>query len=371
VSAEAQRLLEELGQALEALLLAGTTTASSATQRTLTAAFEAASKARFLRLGATLRLVLEELKRFDSAPERFSGARLAFFVDRAWLLAQATRRALAAGDTAALERLNASPTQVRAESLTVATLGVQRRYVPGAFSAFEFRLRLLDAAPLADGRVLDRGTPLVYGMVFPATAGGQLPPEAMLALPQKQGYRPAELLEGKALTITPALLGGSPLRLALLPDSRVTTGVAVTDWRTLAPRDPAHWRARVAAYRPDPLELPIEFADELLLEDWTLLGDFAPSTVPGREAEREAPLAALGCRFTLRIDAEPATLAQRLQAVNGAQALYAAVHLEYGRQVLTPLALLGESPEYPGLDPTKFNRTTLVRALHASVVSQK
>jgi hypothetical protein len=366
VSAEAQRLLEELGRTLEGLLLAGTTTASAATQRTLTAAFEAASQARFLRLGATLRLVLEELKRFDSAPERFSGARLAFFVDRAWLLAQATRRALEAGDPAALAKLNASPAQVRAESLMVATLGVQRRHVPGAFSAFEFRLRLTAPAVLADGRRLERGTPLIYALVFPASAEGTLPPEAMLSLPQKQCFRPTELLEGKAVTLTSALLGGAPLRLTLTPDSRVTTGAAVTDWHALAPRDPADWRARIAAYRPDPLELPIEFADELLLGDWQLAGDFAPCQLPGRERELEAPLSALGCRFALRIDAER-VLAERLRTVDGRSlALYAGVHLEYGRQVLTPLALLGDAPEYPGLDPKKFNRTTLVRALHAS-----
>ncbi len=358
------QLLDGIGNALEELLLAGTTTASQATQRSLAAAFEEASRARFLRLGSTLRLVLEELKRFDGAPERFSGARLAFFVDRAWLLARATARALADGDGAALERLNAAPPQLRCESLQVATLGVHRRHVPGAFSAFEFRLRVAAPARLADGRTLAVGTPLVYALVFPAAADAKVPPEAMLALPQKQGFRPSELLDRKLATISAAQLGGGPpLRVTLLPESRIEFGAAASDWHTLAACDPDTWRARIAAHRPDPLELAVEFADELLLPQWRLAGEFAPCEAPGRESELEAPLDALGCRFALRVDAAQPALAQQLAASSGS-ALYAGVHLEHGRQVLTPLALLGEAPEYLGIDPKKFDRAALVRALN-------
>lgn len=365
MSAAPLQLLDSVASALEELLLAGTTTASQATQRTLAAAFEEASRARFLRLGSTLRLVLEELKRFDAAPERFSGTRLAFFVDRAWLLARATAQALANGDGAALARLNAAPVQVRCQSLQVATLGVHRRHVPGAFSAFEFRLRLAAPALLGDGRTLARGTPLAYALVFPAQADAKVPPEAMLALPQKQGFRPSELLDRKLATISAALLGGGPpLRIALLPESRIEFGAPVDDWSALATCDVDGWRARIAAHRPDPLELAVEFADELLLTDWRLTGEFAPCEVPGRENELEAPLAALGCTFALRIDAAQPALAQRLSAASGS-ALYAGVHLEYGRQVLTPLALLGEAPEYLGIDPKKFDRAALVRALNA------
>lgn len=113
-------LLDEVAAAIEALLLGGTTTASEATQRTLAAAFEEASRARFLRLGSTLRIVIEELKRLDSAPERFSGSRLAFFLDRAWLLASATRKALTDQDAGALQRITALPANEPVAALAVA-----------------------------------------------------------------------------------------------------------------------------------------------------------------------------------------------------------------------------------------------------------
>ena len=71
-------LLGRTAEAIEDLLLSGATTASEATGRTLSAAFEQASKAGFLRLGSTLRILVEELRRLwqeglHSGPSRFAG----------------------------------------------------------------------------------------------------------------------------------------------------------------------------------------------------------------------------------------------------------------------------------------------------------
>lgn len=359
-------LLDEVAGAIEALLLGGTTTASAATQRTLSAAFEEASRARFLRLGSTLRIVIEELKRLDSAPERFSGSRLAFFLDRAWLLASATRKALSDQDASALQRITALPANEPVAALAVATLGVHKRVVPGAFAAFEFRLRLTRPLTLAGGATLARGTPLLWSMVFPLRADLAVPPEAFLSLQQKQGFRPTDFLDRREILITQVQLSSAPpYRMTLLPETRVTQGEAVSDWTSLAHWDLPGWLAQLRAHRPDPLELAVELGSEALLPDWRIDGEFAPSAVPGREAsEREAEISALGCRFRLRIDAGESALEQRLVAASGQCALMANVHVEYGRQVLMPLALIDSAPEYPTLDPKKFDKAALVRALN-------
>jgi len=367
VSADVRQLalLDEVAAAIESLLLGGTTTASQATQRTLTAAFEEASRARFLRLGSTLRILIEELKRLDAAPERFSGSRLAFFLDRAWLLASATRQALLAGDAAALQRISALPASEPVAALEVATLGVHKRVMPGAFAAFEFRLRLAAPLTLAE-TALAVGTPLLWSLVLPLRAGLEIPPEAFLALPQKQGFRPTEFLDKRRLLIANAqLASAAPHRLTLTPESRVTLGPAVDDWSALAGWDAADWLARLEAHRPDPLELAVELASEVHLPEWRIDGEFAASSLPGRElSEREAEVQAAGCRYRLRIDASDSALEQRLIAASGHCGLIAALHIEFGRQVLMPLALLDREPEYITLDPKKFDKAALVRALN-------
>lgn len=368
MSADARQLalLDEVAAAIESLLLGGTTTASEATQRTLGAAFEEASRARFLRLGSTLRIVIEELKRLDSAPERFSGSRLAFFLDRAWLLARATHQALLDGDAVALQRMTALPASEAIAALEVATLGVHKRVLPGAFAAFEFRLRLTRPLTQASGELLGAGTPLLWSLVFPLRKEQAVPPEAFLSLQQKQGFRPVDFLEKRSLAIVDAqLTSAPPYRLTLTPQTRVTLAEAVADWNALARWDPASWLARLQAHRPDPLELAVELNCEALLSDWRIDGGFAPSPLPGREAsEREAEVCAQGCRFRLRIDAGESALEQRLVAASGQCALFAHLHIEFGRQVLLPLALLDGVPEYLTLDARKFDRAALVRAMN-------
>ena len=80
-------LLTQTISVLEDLLLSGTTTASTATLRRLNLTLEQLAEARLLRLAAALRIVIEELKRIQGDPERFSASRYGLFVDRCWLLA--------------------------------------------------------------------------------------------------------------------------------------------------------------------------------------------------------------------------------------------------------------------------------------------
>lgn len=365
-----QALLNQVANAIEELLLSGTTTASDATARTLGMAFEQAAQAGLLRVGASLRIVLEELKRLNTDPERFSTSRLAFFLDRCWLLAKGTLEALQDNDQQDLVRLTA-PMQANAYGqLSVATAGVLKRHVPGAFSAFEFRLRLLQPAQAADGSCLAAGTALQWSFVVPAAAGHQFPAEAFLSMRQKQGFSPAQLLTNKAILIDECRVSrGETMRVNLGPNSKLTfTKEPVANWPQLLQWQPQQWLKKLRAHRPDPLELPNELSQEVLLNDWRLCGDFAPSTLPGRElSERSVELSAMNMRWRLRIDRGETELEQALRKAASSQpqpALYASTHVELGKAVLTPLSLLDGAPKYITIAKPEYDRAAMVRLLN-------
>lgn len=359
-------LLNRIAEAIEELLLSGTTTASESTGRTLSAAFEQASRAGFLRLGSTLRILVEELRRLQDDPQAFSGTRLAFFLDRAWLLARASAQAIESGDAEALRRLtSAGPPPQPLPSLEVACVGVLRRHVPGAFSAFEFRLRLLAEARSASGSVLPAGSALAWSLVVPARADQKIAPEAHLALTQKQGFMAGDLLKHQRIHIENAAF--SPGRLMLGPPSKLSFGDAVSDWQALIDWDPADWLRRLQEHRPDPLELPIEQAEEALLRDWSLLDDFAASGAAGRDPnERGATIEAFGMPWRIRVDGGNAHLEAAILSAAKTEprpALLASVHVEQGQAVLLPLSLIADKPDYCTIAPTHVGKAELVRAL--------
>jgi hypothetical protein len=189
-------LLDGLSKAVDELLMGGLTAASKSTVERLDVSFKEASRMKLLRLGSTLRIANEEIARFTAGSTQFSSRRLAFFLARAWLLASAMRRAIDANNREALNQLLATPATQPIEKLTLVTLGVSKRVVPGAFASFEFRLRTVGAAgPLADGEAL------IWSCVFPLRKDMDLPTEAFLHLPQKQKFKPSMLLERKSVEI--------------------------------------------------------------------------------------------------------------------------------------------------------------------------
>src|SRR5215468_10830874 len=120
-------LLDELCAAIEDLLLAGLTTASKSTVERLDVTFKEASRMKLLRLGSTLRIANEEFDRFTQGSPLFSARRFAFFLNRAWLLASAMRKAIDASDPEALNRLQSTPASQPVDKLCVVTLGVAKR----------------------------------------------------------------------------------------------------------------------------------------------------------------------------------------------------------------------------------------------------
>lgn len=358
--ADAQRLLgllDELGDEVERLLRGGMTTASAATRDKLDVTFREASRRGLLRLGGTLGQVSREIGRYVAQDEQFSARRLSLFIGRTWLLARGMARALRAGDAAGFERLAMDRRSEKVAELRAVTVGVVMKVVPGAFCAFDFRMRLLDEGV--------PGEPVAFTEMFPSKPGQQIPAEAFLVLPRPQQYKPRVLLDGGVITFRDVMLSRSAagLRVTLGKDSRVEAGKPFGGWSSLRAWDPAGALARVRAHEVDPLELPNELHEEVVLDAWQI-------GAPVAEAQRRVfPVQTGGLTLDgVAADGiEGATLRQNLQRMRkgqppvglgpGAAArggggkpsrkaplgrLFGVMHYETCRFVLQPLALLTE-----------------------------
>jgi hypothetical protein len=355
-------LLDELGKAVEELLMAGLTAASKSTVERLDVSFKEASRMKLLRLGSTLRIANEEISRFTAGSTQFSSRRLAFFLGRAWLLAAAMRRAIDANDEEALNGLLATPATQPVKKLAVVTLGVSKRVVPGAFASFEFRLRVVAAAgPLVDGE------PLIWSCVFPLRKDLDLPSEAFLHLPQKQKFKPSMLLEKKAVEVTQCAVSmqpGGAARLVLGEASTLTSRAEFGDWASLIRWDMGEAAARLERHRPTPMDLEIEFQEEVLISGWD----------PGELRETEEgydllPIETDNLPLEVRLDRGPSGVPLRdimgkIAAKKKRPPLYGVVHYESCRLVLQPLSALGEQGiEYLTVARDKINQAELVKAM--------
>jgi hypothetical protein len=351
-------LLEELGRAVEELLLAGLTAASKSTVERLDVSFKEASRMRLLRLGSTLRIANEEISRFTAGSQQFSPRRLAFFLGRAWLLASAMRKAIDADDEAGLSKLLVTPAAQPVEKVKVVTLGVAKRVVPGAFASFDFRFRALEPA----------GEPMLWSCVFPMRKDLDLPAEAFLHLPQKQKFRPSLLLEKNVVEITKLAItrqATGPTRITLNDASEVKAGAAYDDWRSHWRWDPKPAADRLAAHRPTPLDLEIELQEEVFLEAWE------PRTKEQTESDgyHLLPIDAAELRLEAKLDHGPSgvpvtKLMKELSAKKKRPPLFGVAHYESCRLMFQPLSVLGkEGPEYLTVSRDKISQAELVKAM--------
>ena len=363
-------LLSDLANAMEDLVLSGTTGASKASEEKLSVAFSEASRNGLLRLGSTLRIVLEELRRFSSDPPEQAGRdfapdRLSFFVGRAWILARAMANALEKGDEAAFDQLEQKSETRPVDGLRVVTLGVIRRVVPGAFAAFEMRLRPADDAT---AQCLPPG-PLVWSCVFPMKAELKVPVEAFLTLQQKQGFKPNAFLMKKVIEISQCQISlGSPTRVLLGPQSTVTTTDDFDEWGRFSHWDRAAFIERLETHTPSPLELPIELSAEAVLMDWTM----GPLEDPGQAHPRPYRVASLTADqvpYRMRIDLDAEDLAKHVvkaASSSARPALFGLVNVEFGHAIFTPMSLMRSSgPDYCSINTKKIDKAALVRALHS------
>jgi hypothetical protein len=353
-------LLDELGKAVEELLLAGLTVASTSTIERLDVTFKEASRMKLLRLGSTLRIANEEIARFTGGSPQFSARRLAFFLSRAWLLASAMRRAIDAGDHEALNRLQMAPTSQPVETLKFVTLGVAKRVVSGTFASFDFRLRAVG------GGIADNGS-LVWSCVFPLRKDLDLPTEAFLQLPQKQKFKPSILLEKKVIEVSKCAVSmqpGGTARLVLSEASTMTPREAFTQWRSLLSWDMAAAAERLERHRPTPMDLEIELQEEVFLSDWR----------PGEPLEMEEgydllPIETSFLPLEMRLDRGPSGVPVRGVMTKIAKKkrrppIYGLAHYESCRIVVQPLSALGKDGiEYLTVSPDKISQAELVKAM--------
>lgn len=364
VAADRQLLIRQLGElsgAVEEMLLSGLTTASEATRKTFDITFREASRLRLLRLASTLRQANEELGRYISKSTEFSAKRLAFFLNRAWLLARGLLRALQSNDDAELAKLMWTPSTTPVEKVDIVTLGVSKKVAKGAFCAFEFRLR--DVANTAEEA---RG--LSWSCVFPLKADNEVPAEAFLQLPQKQKFKASELLEPKIVTITKAMIAQDEQgnrRLTLSDQSTVTRGESFSEWTRFQRWTPGPVLKRIRAHEPTPFELEVELQDEVVLHDWTI----GEAETDQRDGQIVYPIQTptLSMEAVVPATTDGATLRKQLDELRNRTSrppLFGLMHFERAQLILQPLSVFEEAgPKLLTISDQAVDRAALLKTM--------
>jgi hypothetical protein len=362
-------VLEELASLIEGLIGSGLTTATKATLEKLGASFKEASRLKLLRLATSLRYVADECGRFLAESEHFSARRLAFFLNRSWLLARGLREAhrgpadksgktIDESNHAAISRLLLQSTPQPVKSVTAAVIAVQKRALLDGSAAFEFRMRTLGDVP-----GVPLGTRLVWSCVFGARKN--VPAEAFLMLPQPQKFTPKTLLDGRRITITDAAIT-SDGRLMLGPKSTVTAGAPFDRWSELVTWDKDRARERIATHAISPLDLEVELQEEIVVTDYEL-GAAAPN--PFRAEQQVMPLRGSGLELDAVVSNGPdgAELLESLADVRKGKkkpALYGLVHYEMARLVFQPLtAITADGPRHLMISSEKIDLAALMKTL--------
>lgn len=357
-------LLTELGGAVEQVLLSGLTTASEATQKTLQVALQEATRLRLLRFGATLRHTQDELGRYLRKDADFAPRRLAFFLNRTWLLTQALRRALTQNKDAEFDQLNWTPPVAPLEALRVVSLGTSKKVTP-AVVLYEFRLRAV-----SDSGPVKKGQRLVWACLFTLKPGTNIPPEAFLALPQKQKFK-AEILTGDRVVefgaVNLAQAENGPWRVTLTDASTVKPGDACTDWTPWAEWSPEPLLQRLAAVQVGPFDLEVDLQDEAVLTGWELGAPeerkdenkwVFPITWRGLTLHGEVPATAEGKALKTALD----DLRKKRQRHR--PPLFGLLHFDRCRAIFQPLSLLErDGPEFLTLSKEKIDPKALLQVL--------
>ncbi len=373
-------MLDKLVDAIEELLLTGLTTASDSTVQTLNISFQEASRAGLLRLGSTLRVACEELSRYTRQQPDFSAKRFAFFLNRSWLLSNGILKSMKENDRDEFERLTWNVPLTPVQQLEVVTLGVSKKYVPGVFCAFEFRMRSVGAAGTGGITGFDdtfatagggffSGQKFIWSVVFPVKQNQDLPPESFLHLPQKQKFIAYSLVEGRRVTFGDAFVAfekSGTGRISLGDKSTVMQGDEYFEWSKFTSWSPEAAIDRLNAYEPSPLDLEIELQEEIFIEDWEMLPE------PLRETESHIvyPLSYRGGRIdaivSRGLDGVPMRAAlEKAVSQKKKPVVFGLMHYEKCRLTLQPLSFMGKKgPEYVTLSRDKVDRVALLKALN-------
>lgn len=354
-------VLEELARTIEGLVGSGMTTASAATKHKLDASFQEASRLKLLRLAMSLRYVSDECGRFIADSEHFSARRLAFFLNRTWLIGCGLLDAIAKDDRAALARLLLTSPVVPVKAMKVAVVGVQKRALLDGSASFEFRLRTL-----ADVEGVPRGAKLVWSCVFGARKS--VPAEAFLHLPQPQKFAPRILLEPTEILITDAAVtldDSGYGRVMLGPRSTIAPGAAQQAVAELVQFDRKRAVDRIRRHRTSPLDLEVELQEDLVLRDWSA---GTPATSQYKKEQTIFPITAGPLRLDAIVsngpDGEELMTAMRSFQRAKRPPLYGLLHYEMGRMLFQPLtAFADDGPRHLMISRDKIDLASLMKTL--------
>lgn len=353
--------LDQLSVAVEELLLGGLTTASDDTRRALEQAIQEAARLRLLRFGGTLRVVADDLNRFQAHDPLLSRQRLTFFINRAWLLARGMAHALEKEDEKEFDRLTHVPGTHPLAALDVVCLGVWKKLTATTVQ-FQFRLRALNAA----GPV--KANDAVYWSCVQPLRYKGFAPEAYLYLDQKQKFQPAILLEKKSITLSKVLAvpdDAGNWRLSLTDQSTVTLGAPFAEWDRFLNWTPARALERLSKQAPGPLDVPTELQEEVVLRDYTI-GASTDGDEPGLTAY-PITVGRLAVSATVGAAAEGKALKAGLDDLRKnrrSPPLFGLMHYERCRLVFQPLSTFPASgPEYITISNEKVDKGALKAAM--------
>lgn len=353
--------LDQLSAAVEELLLGGLTTATDATRQTLAGAMQEAARMRLLRLGAVLRVLADDLNRFNTQDPLLSRRRLTLFMNRGWLLAKGLSHALEKGDEKEFDRLNLTPTTQPLANIELVCLGAVKK-VTAAVVQFQFRFRALTASG-----AVKAGDAVSWSFNQPVK-NKDFPPEAYLHLAQKQKFTPFGLLERKVVTVANAVVSPDDAgnwRVALNDASTVVPGKAFTEWDRFLSWAPAGPLERLARQSPGPLDLDTELQEEVVVRDYEI-GAAADGDEPGQTVY---PITAgpLALHAIVGAPAEGKALKKNmddLRRLRQSPPLFGLMHYERCRLVFQPLSTFPASgPEYMTISQEKVDKAALLRAL--------
>ena len=354
--------LDQLGAAFEDLLLGGLTTASDATRQTLTGAMQEAARMRLLRLGAILRVLSDDLNRFNKHDALLSRRRLTLFLNRGWLVARGLSHALETNNEKEYDRINITPTTQPLASADLVCLGAVKK-VTAAVVQFQFRFRAIKAGgPVKPGDA-------VSWSFNQSVKNKDIAPETYLHLSQKQKFTPFTFLEKKVQTVQNAVVSPDDAgnwRLSLTDQSTVTPGAPFGGWAEFLNWTPQPAMERLAKVSPGPLDLDTELQEEVVLRDYEIAAP-EDGDEPGQTVY-PVTTGTLAFRAIVGPGVEGKSLKKGLDDLRKLKKnrppLFGLMHYERCRLVLQPLTTFGASgPEYLTISPDKVDKAALLREL--------
>lgn len=361
-AAERKNLIPHLQRtvdAIEDILRSGLTTANESTIKTLGITFQEASRLKLLRLGSTLRGTHQEISRYVEDHPDFSSTRLAFFLNRSWLLCKGLQHSIEEKNQELLDQLLWTPPATKSRKLDLICLGVVKKVAADNFCAFEFRFREFKTEQA-----------YTWSAVFPLKKGTKIPAEGYLHLPQKQKFHPKSFLDGKVIQFQNVLVSNTQSaakRIQLSEKSQVEIGDSVEDWATWLTWDPAKALQRIEQHEISPFDVDIELQEEVVFRDYRLL----EAEATDNPNQTIIPLVVSDSRFDLvvsnSVEGKPSLQALKDESkLSHPRPLYGVMYYSNAQLLALPLTIYDEQEDrmnYITISSDSIDKKALLSAM--------